>query len=109
MVQGDASVRQAMDLLLSTRRGERVMRPQFGCELDRLMFLPNDDSTAGLAMHYVRQALERWEPRMEILRLDASPHPEDEFRLDITLDYRVKVSGHQATMQLSVDLAGGEA
>ena len=41
------------------------MRPGYGCHLFRLAFAPNDDTTAGLAIHYVRQALERWEPRIE--------------------------------------------
>ncbi|MEM1180773.1 MAG: GPW/gp25 family protein [Acidobacteriota bacterium] len=105
-VRSDALVRQAILLLLSTRRGERVMRPAFGCELDRLVFLPNDVTTAGLAIHYVRQALERWEPRVEILRLDATPHPEDAFRLEIALDYVVVESGSEQTLSLSIDLAG---
>ena len=43
------------------------MRPDYGCELHRLVFSPNDDTTAGLAIHYVRRALERWEPRVEVL------------------------------------------
>ena len=67
MVEDDASIRQSLLLLLSTSPGERVMRPDYGCSLRRLVFAPNDDTTAGLAIHYVRQAVERWEPRVEIL------------------------------------------
>ena len=100
-------VRQAIHLLLTTRRGERVMRPDYGCELDRLVFLPNDPTTAGLAIHYVRRALDRWEPRIEILELDASPHPEDPSCLLISLDYRIGASGFEDRLQLPVDLSGG--
>src|SRR5262245_22180582 len=71
MVEDRDSVRQAILLLISTRPGERVMRPDYGCDLHRLVFSPNDDTTAGLAIHYVRQAIERWEPRVEVTRLDA--------------------------------------
>ena len=71
MVEAGASVRQAILLLLSTRPGERVMRPTYGCDLHRLVFSPNDDTTAGLAIHYVRQALDLWEPRIDVIRLDA--------------------------------------
>jgi len=46
--------------------GERVLRPEYGCDLHRLVFSPNDATTAGLAVHYVRAALLRWEPRIEI-------------------------------------------
>jgi phage baseplate assembly protein W len=90
MTDGDATVRQAVLLLLTTSPGERVMLPTYGCELNRLMFQPNDDTTAGLAIHYVRKALTRWEPRVEILKLDAGRSAEDPSRLDISLHYRVR-------------------
>ena len=57
MVSGDDSVRQALLLLLSTIPGERLMRPTYGSELHRLVFAPNDQTTAGLAIHYVRRAV----------------------------------------------------
>lgn len=91
MVEGAAAVRQSLLLLLSTRPGERVMRPGYGCNLHRLVFEPNDATTAGMAIHYVRQAVQRWEPRVEILQLDAGPHSNDPSRLDIALEYRVRV------------------
>src|SRR5262245_66442213 len=50
-VEDEASVRQSILLLLSTAPGERVMRPDYGCDLRRLLFEPNDDTTAGLAIH----------------------------------------------------------
>ena len=49
MVQYNDSIRQAILLLFSTRPGERVMRPDYGCDIHRLVFSPNDDTTAGLA------------------------------------------------------------
>ena len=106
MLAGDALIRQTIHLLLSTRRGERVMRPEFGCELDRLLFLPNDGTTAGLAIHYVRQAIRRWEPRIEILRLDAFPDPSDPTRLEISLEYRVSDSGSEDALSVSMSLSG---
>lgn len=91
MVDGANAVRQSLMLLLSTQPGERIMRPEFGCDLHRLVFEPNDETTAGLAIHYVRTAIARWEPRVEILGLDAEAAADDLSRLDIVLDYRVRV------------------
>ncbi len=108
MVQENDSVRQAILLLLSTVPGERVMRPDYGCLLHRLVFAPNDDTTAGLAIHYVRQALDRWEPRIEILRLDAGRDPEAAERLNIFLQYRVRTTRRVATLALGFNLAGEE-
>lgn len=90
MVSEDLSVRQAILMLLTTVPGERVMRPDYGCSLDKLAFMPNDATTHGLAIHFVRQALERWERRIEILKLDAGSNPDDPTRIDIFLDYRVR-------------------
>jgi phage baseplate assembly protein W len=116
MVEGDRVVRQAIMMLLSTAPGERVMRPDYGCPLNRLVFEPNDATTAGLAIHYVRQALIRWEPRIEILRLDAgslpgegSPAAFDDYGnlLHIRLDYRIRASRRTDQIAMTVDLMGG--
>lgn len=108
MVAERDSVRQAILLLLSTIPGERVMRPDYGCDLYRLIFSPNDNTTAGLAIHYVKQAINRWEPRVEIEYLDAFPSEEDRARLDIALEYRLRATQTAETLSFSVNLAGGE-
>lgn len=104
MIDADASIRQAVLLLLSTRPGERVMRPDYGCDLHRLVFAVNDNTTAGLAIHYVRRALERWEPRIDILDLDASANEQDPARLDILLEYRARTTRSRASLRIPVDL-----
>jgi phage baseplate assembly protein W len=108
MVAGAGAVRQAILLLLETAPGERVMRPDYGCHLQRLLFAPNDETTAGLAIHYVRRAIQRWEPRVEILRLDAQTG-NDPGILEIHLDYRVRASQQVASLVYAFDLAGEES
>ena len=107
MVSGSDAVRQSILLLLSTRPGERVMRPEYGCDLYRLAFAPNDDMTAGLAIHYVRQAVERWEPRAEIISLNAGRDPDAPERLNIILEYRLRVTQQAEQLFFSIDLTGG--
>ena len=109
MVEGNAAVRQAIQMLLATAPGERVMRPGYGCDLQRLVFAPNDDTPAGLAIHYVRQAVERWEPRVEILHLDAGRNPERPNVLDIQLEYRVRETRHVERLDVALNLAGEES
>jgi len=105
-IEGPAAIRQALQLLLSTVPGERVMRPDYGCELQRLVFSPNDDTTAGLAIHYVRQAVERFEPRVEIVALDAERDPERAGVLYVMLRYRIRATGAQDELAMGVDLMG---
>jgi phage baseplate assembly protein W len=102
-VDGDAGVRQAILLLLSTRLGERVMRPDYGCALHHLAFASNDETTAALAIHYVRQALTRWEPRVNIVDLDATPDP-DQGLLTIRLVYQVRLTQQTDQVTFSVQL-----
>ena len=109
LVQGDAAIRQSIMLLLTTIPGERVMRPDYGCPLHRLIFWPNDATTAGLAIHYVRQAIRRFEPRVQITRLDAGAHPDDPVVLLITLEYRVRETGAIDTIDASLTLQAGAA
>jgi Bacteriophage baseplate protein W len=107
LVRDADAVRQSLMLLLSTRPGERIMRPDYGCELARLLFWPNDDTTAGLAIHYVRRAVERFEPRVVIVSLDAGPAPDRPDRLDVTLDYRPRLGGPIDRLAVTVPLQGG--
>ena len=108
MVEGTASVRQALMMLLATRPGERVMRPHYGCHLHRLVFSPNDDTTAGIAIHYVRQAIERWEPRIEVIHLDAARSEDNGSSglLEITLEYRVRATLQTERLVYAFDLMG---
>jgi phage baseplate assembly protein W len=106
MVDGAASVRQALMLLLSTSPGERLLRPGYGCDLYRLAFAVNDDTTAGLAVHYVRAAVQRWEPRVELLRVDAGRSERDPARLDLLVEYRVRRTLAEGRLDFSVPLQG---
>lgn len=105
LIERDALVRQAVLLLLSTRPGERVMRPDYGCDLDLVAFAPNDATTAGLAAHAVRQALERFEPRVEVLAVDV--RNEAEGRIEIVVEYRILESGRRERLIHPHDLEPG--
>lgn len=107
MVEEHAAIRQAVLLLLTTLPGERVMRPEYGCDLHRLAFSPNDHTTAGLAIYYVRSALERWEPRIQLLQVDANRSPQDAWRLDVTVEYRVRATQRGERLVYPFALAGG--
>lgn len=64
---GVARVEESIRIILGTQYGERVMRPQFGANLNSLTFAPNNATTASLASYYVTDALTRWEPRIDVL------------------------------------------
>jgi len=85
----EEQVRQSICILLGTAPGERVMRPNFGCEIHDLLFAPNNINTAGLAAHYCVEALGKWESRIADVEAEAEPSEDDANRLDINIKYRV--------------------
>ncbi len=89
-VSDAASIRQALLLLLSTRPGERVNRPGYGCHLWRLAFEGADNTTAGLAIHYVTQAVETWEKRVKVLDVTAGVPEDDPSLLEVRMTYRIQ-------------------
>ncbi len=66
LVSGNEDIEQSIRIILSTRPGERVMRPTFGCRAQELLFEPRSAATASLLQEYVYQALRIWEPRIEV-------------------------------------------
>src|SRR5262245_45887778 len=62
----EESVRQAIWIILVTAKGERAMRPDFGCGIYDLVFAVNSASTAGRIAQAVRKALLEFEPRIDV-------------------------------------------
>jgi len=88
----EESIRQAIQIILSTALGERVMRPDFGCAIHELVFAPNSAATQGMAEHHVREALLSWEPRIEVLDVEAVASGGQDEELLIGIDYRVRMT-----------------
>ena len=62
-------IEESIRIVLGTQFGERVMRPQFGCNLKSLVFAPNNEATASLAGYYVEEGLRQWEPRIDVFEV----------------------------------------
>ncbi|HEX7472664.1 MAG TPA: GPW/gp25 family protein [Candidatus Limnocylindrales bacterium] len=92
LAEGDEEIRQAILLILRTRRGARVMRPEFGCRIWELLFAPNDSSTWTLAGHHVREALGWWEPRIEVEDVRATVDPGNQGAMDVEVDYTIRAT-----------------
>jgi uncharacterized protein len=84
------NIRESIFIILGTAPGERIQRPDFGCDIHELVFAPNNAATAALAEYYCEEALAKWEPRIrnvEVVANPASGHPN---RLDIRINYVVR-------------------
>ncbi len=89
LTNDDDEIEESIRIILATAPGQRVMRPEFGCQIHELVFAPNNAATAGQASRYVTEALGRWEPRIEVQRVDVTQDESDRARLIISVQYRV--------------------
>lgn len=89
---GEELIRESIMIILGTAKGERVMRPDFGCGINELVFATNNTSTATLVAFHVKEALLKWEPRIEVLDVSAFPDKEEGSKLNINIDYRIKTT-----------------
>ena len=68
----DEDVREAITVILGTAPGERPMRPEFGCGIHDYVFESVDAYLVGRLEQEVRRALDRWEPRIDVVSVDLS-------------------------------------
>jgi phage baseplate assembly protein W len=92
LAAGAEKVRQSIRLILATRRGERVMRPDFGAGLEDFLFEPISTTTAALIRHRVETALVQWEPRIDVEAVRVEVGDRRLGRLDVAIDYRIRTS-----------------
>ncbi len=89
----EESVRQAIWIILGTSKGERVMRPDFGCGIYDLVFELNSASAAGQAAQAVRDALLDYEPRIDVRNVQVQPDDSGSALL-IDIDYEVRATNN---------------
>jgi hypothetical protein len=68
----EESVRQSILIILGTAKGERIMRPDFGCGIYDLVFEVNTPSTAGRVSQSVQDALLVFEPRIDVINVSVN-------------------------------------
>lgn len=86
----EEDIEQAIQTILLTARGERLMLPQFGAGLRNYVFEPNSPPTHRAVESAVRTALVDWEPRINLERVEAVPDQQHPNLLLIHVDYVVR-------------------
>ena len=85
-----ADVDEAVRIVLGTALGERVMRPDFGSGLRSLVFEPLTATTRALIQMQVREALVRFEPRIDVLEVKVELRTGPDAAVLVEVDYRVR-------------------
>jgi Bacteriophage baseplate protein W len=102
--EGELNVRESICIILRTRPGERLMRPDFGCGLDRYLFEPNTISTLRLIQEEVKRSLNRWEPRITLNDVRVAVNQSDPRAVDITIYYTLVATQRHEQLNLTLAL-----
>jgi phage baseplate assembly protein W len=85
-------VDEAIRLIVGTAQGERTMRPEFGCGIHDYVFESIDSYTLGRIDYEIRVALDRWEPRIDVVDIDFDTTESEVGRLVIEITYSLRAT-----------------
>lgn len=86
----EVDIRESIRIILATARGERVMRPDFGCGIHDLVYDVIDVAMLTRVETEVRESITRYEPRVELIGVKADPFEAADGRLLVEVDYRIR-------------------
>ena len=92
MLSDEADIQSSLEILLSTRPGERVMRPDYGCNLDELVFEPLTTTFKTYIKDLVNTAILYYEPRIEVNKIDINDSGELDGRIILSVEYTVRAT-----------------
>jgi phage baseplate assembly protein W len=101
------NVEQSLHLLLLTRLGERVMRGGFGTRLGDLVFAAGSEHNLRAIETEVKNALDKFEPRIDVIDVTAEADSVDPTRVTVALAYRVRRSNTRNTLVFPFYLVRG--
>jgi len=93
LAQYEESVRQSIKIVLGTAKGERVMRPEFGCGIHDYVFAPFNATTSGRISQAVQEALLLFEPRIDVRDVQVTSGHRGR-RLWIRIEYEVRATNN---------------
>lgn len=98
MVSEEADIRESLHILLSTRPGERIMLPEYGCDTQALVFEAIDATNISVMKRMIERAILYFEPRITLNEIRISFVEETEGLLNIDLDYTIRKTNTRSNM-----------
>ena len=90
MISDEEDIRSSLEILLSTRPGERVMQPRYGCNLDELLFEPLTTTFKTYMKDLVTTAILYFEPRIEVNKIEMDETNELDGKVIISIEYTIR-------------------
>lgn len=100
----EQSVQQSIRVILSTRPGEQLMRPQFGAGLDQFIHEQNTLTTRRRIRDLVMESLQQWERRIVVDRVDVNEVADRPTLVRVEIGYRLVRTGAFQQLGLTMEL-----
>jgi uncharacterized protein len=98
MLEDEDDIASSLEILLSTRLGERVMVPNYGCNLDDLLFQPLNLTLKTFVVDLIKTAILFHEPRIDVNKINIEPDNDREGILMINVDYTIRTTNSRKNM-----------
>lgn len=98
MLQGEEDIKSSLQILLSSRLGERVMQPEFGCNLDDLVFEDLDTTLITDLKNRVEVSILYFEPRINLNSIEIIPQTELEGKILLSINYTIRATNSRSNL-----------
>lgn len=89
MIAGDADIHESLQILFSTFRGERILKPDYGVGIEEHVFDPTDETQLGDLRSQIEHAILFFEPRIKLSTISLDTSDVENGVLNIRIEYRI--------------------
>lgn len=90
----EEDIKEAIQIILMTKKGERIMRPEFGCDIYKFVFAVMNYTNIQLMKGEIKRALLMWEPRIIDVFVEITEDMVQNGKWNIEINYHVRMTNN---------------
>jgi phage baseplate assembly protein W len=98
MFKDESDIKSSLEILLSTKIGERIMQPKYGCNMDELLFNPLNRTLKTFVSELIKTAILYHEPRIDVEKIDITKGDDLSGELLVLIDFKVRATNSRINM-----------
>lgn len=98
MLSDETDIKSSLEILLTTKIGERIMQPKYGCNMDELLFNPLNQTLKTFVSELIRTAILYHEPRIDVEKIDITKGDDLIGELLVLIDFKVRATNSRINM-----------
>nr|WP_294924161.1 GPW/gp25 family protein [uncultured Flavobacterium sp.] len=98
MLTDEEDIKSSLEILLSTKIGERIMQPKYGCNVDELLFNPLNRTLKTFVSELIKTAILYHEPRIDVEKIDITKGDDLSGELLVLIDFKVRATNSRINM-----------